>query len=157
MKAHYDGLMPENRSTMGPGDAQLHIGIPGQSGADIRNSLDVPAPVTDVNGLVRRVNEEFPVIVEPQNLPDPVRYGMFDGWYGRRRAQITVAFTQLAEWINPPISGGFMYDKQEIEMKSSPPRGSQYPWDWDTNRRNLERPVADTYGDLVPSTPPGAF
>lgn len=156
MKDHYDGLMPENRSTMGPGDGQLHLGIPGQSGMDIRSSEDVPAPVVDVNGLVRRVNEQLPVILEPQNLPDPVRYGSFDGWYGHRRAQIRIAFTQLAEWINPPIHGEFMYDKDEIEMKSSPPKGSQAGvWDWDTNRRNLDRPVADTYGDLVPSTPGG--
>src|ERR1043166_6250642 len=140
MKAHYDGSMPENRATLGPGDGTLHLGIPGEVGAHILSPDDVPAPVTDANGLVRRVNEELPVLVDPQNLPDPVRYGMFDGWYGRRRAQITVAFTQLAEWINPPIHGEFIYDKDEIEMKSSPPRGSQADvWNWDTNRRNIDR------------------
>src|ERR1043166_3623744 len=102
MKAHYDGSMPENRSTLGPGDGTLHLGIPGQTGAHILSPDDVPAPVTDVNGLVRRVNEELPVILSPQNLPDPVRSGSFEGWYGRKKAELTAAFTQLGEGINPP-------------------------------------------------------
>lgn len=135
-------------------DGQEHLLAPGQVARDARNSLDVPAPVTDPGGYVRRVNQEDYVAVNPQQSPDPVRYSDFDGWYKRGVARFTVAFTQTMQRLIPPIRGDFVSGKQEFDMGSSPPRGSfAADWGWDSNRRNVDIPPTDTYGGTVPAFP----